>query len=694
MRIIMKSYISESFQSAVERLRLNDSTIMLAIASIIGIIGGFGAVGFRTLIGCIQAVSVGGSDNILERVIALPWYHKLFIPSLGGLIVGPLVYYFGRETRGHGVPEVMETVALRGGRIRSRVMFLKALVSAITIGTGGSVGREGPIVQIGSSLGSTIGQFLKMGQDKLRILVACGAAAGIAATFNAPIAGVLFAIEIIIGNYAIITLVPLIMSSVLATIIGRWYFGDIPAFEIPHYTLASGWEIGPYIFLGLASGVVAVVFVKLLYFLEDLANRPYLEKMKWARTPLILMIIGVMILQFPQIYGVGYDTITQVLKEDLTWQILLLLVPVKMLATSITLAAGGSGGIFAPSLFLGAVFGGSVGYVIEYLFPGVVGSPGAYAVVGMSAMVAATTHAPITAFMVIFEMTGDYKLILPLMICAILASFIASALKKDSIYTQKLTRRGIDLSKGMEVTVMQATRIGDVMKTDMVVLNESEKFNNLLQRVINENAINYYVVDETGKYRGYFTVHDVKEFLNEKSLASLIVAKDIVSSSPKLAVTMDATLADCMKKFSSYETEELPVIDNRDSAKLIGTASRRDIINVYNREILRQDSLGLKFIQGKLPGRSPAHSYVDLPEGCETNVIPVTKMMRGKTLKELDIRRHFNVTVVAINRRGERGERKVILPSPEEVLQVRDMLVVIGDSGALKNIREVYGIVT
>jgi CIC family chloride channel protein len=365
-----------------------------------------------------------------------------------------------------------------------------------------------------------------------------------------------------------------------------------------------------------------------------------------------------------------------------------------MLATSITLSAGGSGGVFAPSLFLGAVFGGLVGYMMEYFFPGVIGSSGAYAVVGMSAMVAATTHAPITAFMVIFEMTGDYKLILPLMMCSILASFIASAIKKDSIYTQKLTRRGVDLSKGMEVTIMQATRVSDVMKTDMVVLDESEKFNDLLQKVINENEINYYVVDKTRKYQGSFTLHDVKEFLNEKALASLIVAKDIVSSFPNLAVTMDATLADCMKKFSSYETEELPIIDNRDSAKLMGVASRRDIINVYNREILRQDSLGLKFIQGKLPGKSPAHSYVDLPEGCETNVIPVTEMMRGKTLRELDIRRHFNVTVVAINRRGDRGERMVIIPSPEETLQPRDMLVMIGDSGALKHVREAYGIMS
>jgi CIC family chloride channel protein len=690
----MKFDIYDSFQGIVDKLRLNDSTIMLALASVIGLIGGIGAVGFRTLIGLIQALAIGGSNHIPERVFALPWYHKLLLPSVGGLIIGPLIYYLGKETKGHGVPEVMEAVALRGGRIRSRVMFLKAFVSAVTIGTGGSVGREGPIVQIGSSLGSTIGQSLRLGQDKLRVLVACGAAAGIAATFNAPIAGVMFAVEIIIGNYAILTLVPLIMSSVLATIIGRWYFGDIPAFEIPRYTLSSGWEIGPYILLGLAAGVVAVGFVKLLYALEDLADRPFLGKLKWAKTPLILTIIGVMFLGFPQVYGVGYDTITQVLKGDIAWRILLLLVPIKMLATSITLSAGGSGGIFAPSLFLGAVFGGSFGYLMEYAFPGVVGAPSAYAVVGMSAMVAGTTHAPITAFMVIFEMTADYKLILPLMICSILASFIASALKRDSIYTQKLTRRGVDLSQGMEVTIMQATKVRDVMKTDMVVLNEGERFNDLLQRVINENEVNYYVVDKTRKYQGSFTIHDVKEFLNEKALASLIVAKDIVSSSPRLAVTMDATLADCMKKFGSYETEELPVIDNRESCTLMGTASRRDIINVYNREILRQDSLGLKFIQGKLPAKSPAHSYVDLPEGCETNVIPVTKAMRGKTLKDLNIRQNFNVTVVAINRRGDRGERTVILPSPDEILKIKDMLVVIGDGDALRLIREAYRIPT
>jgi len=371
---------------------------------------------------------------------------------------------------------------------------------------------------------------------------------------------------------------------------------------------------------------------------------------------------------------------------------LLLIVPVKMLATSITLAAGGSGGVFAPSLFLGAVFGGLFGTLMQTLFPGVITSPGAYAVVGMSAMVAGTTHATLTAFMVIFEMTGDYKLILPLMLCSILASFIASVLKKDSIYTMKLTRRGVDLSQGMEVSIMQTTRVQDVMSHDMVVLNESMGFNDLLQKVINSNAAYFYVKDDEGKYQGSFNVHDVKEILNEKSLVGVVVAKDLVPISLSPSIQMDATLAECMRKFSMYEMEELPVVDDKQSNRLIGKIGRRDILNIYNREILRQGSLGLKFIKGKLPETSSRQSYVDLPDGCELNVIPVTESMEERSLQELDIRHSYQVTVVAINRSGERGEREVLIPSPDEKLQRGDMLVVIGQGHALQYLKDAFNL--
>ncbi|MFC1852449.1 chloride channel protein [candidate division CSSED10-310 bacterium] len=671
-----------------DRLHLNENTVILLLAAVVGIIGGFGAIGFRELIGLIQTIALGNHENILVTVSALPWYKKLLLPVIGGLVVGPLIYYFGKETRGHGVPEVMEAVALRGGKIRSRVMFLKAFVSAVTIGTGGSVGREGPIVQIGSSLGSTLGQLLKVSRQRQKILVACGAAAGIAATFNAPLAGVLFSVEIILGNYAILTLMPLILSSVLATIVGRWYFGNVPAFEIPHYSLVSAWEIGPYIVLGIASGVVALAFIKVLYSLEDLADKIPLKD--WIKTPIIFSLIGFMVIFFPHIYGVGYDTITPVLKGEIIWYMLLLLVPIKMLATSISLAAGGSGGIFAPSLFIGAVFGGFFGTIMHFLFPEVVLNSGAYAVVGMSAVVAGATHAPITAFLVIFEMTGDYKLILPLMIGSILASAVASSRLKDSIYTMKLSRRGVDVSRGMEVSIMQATMVSDVMRQSMVVLHQATGFHDLLQKVIKANEACYYVVDDDKSYQGSFSIHDVKEIINEQSLAGLVVAKDLVSLTISPYILESATLAQCMRKFSMYDVEELPVVENETSMKLVGKVSRRDIITIYDREILRQGTLGLKYIQSKLPEKLPQQSYVDLPDGFEINLFTISGPLEGKTLQELDVRHKYGVTVIAINRRGERGEREVIIPEPNSVLKRGYILVVIGKISDLKKFKKLF----
>jgi CIC family chloride channel protein len=675
------------FNTITEKFHIDENTAVIIIASFIGIIGGIGAVGFRTLIEVLQTFTIGDHVNILQTVTELPWYKRLLLPVAGGFIVGPLVYYFGRETKGHGVPEVMEAVALRGGKIRPRVMFLKTFVSAVTIATGGSVGREGPIVQIGSSVGSAFGQWLGVSQDKLKILVACGAAAGIAATFNAPIAGVMFSVEIILGNYAIATLVPLIMSSVMATIIGRWYFGDIPAFEIPHYGLTSGWEIFPYILLGIMTGVLAVVFVRLLYGLENLADKIPLG---WVKTPLILFLVGLILLQFPQVYGVGYDTITQLLKGETVWYLLLMMLPIKMIATSLTLAAGGSGGVFAPSLFLGAVFGGLFGSVMQFLFPELVVSYGAYAVVGMSAMVAGTTHAPITAFLIIFELTGDYKLILPIMICSILATFIASLLKKDSIYTMKLTRRGVDLAKSAEVSIMQTTTVKDVMDTNVIPLNENTGFDDILEKVIHANELCYYVIDDNGKFQGSFNVHDVKEILNEQTLAGLVVAKDLVPISVNPSIGIDVNLAQCLKKFSLYDAEEIAVVDSESSGRFIGRIGRKEIMNLYNREILRQGTSGLKFIQSRLADKPTSQKYVNLPDGFETKLIRVGRLMHMKTMQELDLRRNYGVTVVAINRRSENGEREVIIPDHAAGLRVGDNLVVMGRVEDLKRLKDEF----
>jgi CIC family chloride channel protein len=408
----MKTQFFEKF-SNLKQIPANEHTIMVILAVIVGAAGGLGAVGFRYLISIFQTLAYGGENDLLQLVVNLPWYYRVTIPVIGGLIVGPLVYFFAREAKGHGVPEVMEAVAIKGGVIRKRVVVVKTLASAISISTGGSVGREGPIVQIGSAIGSALGQFMKVSADRMRILVGCGAAAGIAATFNAPIAGSMFALEIILGDFGLATFSPIVISSVVATAVSRAYLGDTPAFIVPVYELVSAWELPMYLFLGLFCALVGITFTKTLYRIEDLFDEiKFPEYLKGIIGGLFL---GVASLVFPQILGVGYGAIDMALMQQMAWWLLLVLVPAKILATSITIGSGGSGGIFAPSLFLGAMAGGVFGAVVHQLFPNITASPGAYSIVGMGAVVAATTHGPLAAILILFEMTGDYKIILPLM---------------------------------------------------------------------------------------------------------------------------------------------------------------------------------------------------------------------------------------------------------------------------------------
>ena len=379
----------------IKRFGVNDHLSISIIAVAIGVLGGYGAVLFRFAIRFFQNLFYSSGQEFMLIAESTPWYKILFMPALGGAVVGPIIYFWAREAKGHGVPEVMEAVALRWGHIRARVSAVKILASAISIGCGGSVGREGPIVQIGSAVGSTAGQVLRVSRDRLRTLVGCGAAAGIAATFNAPIAGVLFSVEILLGEFGVSTFSPIVLSSVTATTISRHYFGDFPAFIVPDYVVVSSWELLLYGVLGICAALIGVLFVLVLYRTEDLFDSiPIPEYIKPILGGLIM---GCMILFLPQTFGVGYEPINMALTDNMAATMLILLVFAKIMATSITIGGGMSGGIFAPSLFIGAMTGGFVGYVFHSFFPEITASSGAYALVGMGGLVAATTHAPITA---------------------------------------------------------------------------------------------------------------------------------------------------------------------------------------------------------------------------------------------------------------------------------------------------------
>ena len=581
----MNQPVASKKRLTLSELRTNEHTIMAALAVAVGLAGGFGAVGFRYLINFFQTLAYGSSDELLHVVLALPWYLKVWVPAAGGLVVGPLVYFFAREAKGHGVPEVMEAVALKGGVIRKRVVVVKSLASAISISTGGSVGREGPIVQIGSAIGSTLGQMLKVSQDRMRTLVGCGAAAGIAATFNAPIAGSMFALEVILGDFGLATFSPIVISSVVATAVSRAFLGDIPAFIVPAYELVSVWEFPMYMALGLFCAVVGVTFTKVLYKVEDLFDD--FKFPEYLKAIIGGVILGAGGLYFPEVLGVGYGGIDLALGQQLAWYLLLLLIVVKIMATSITIGSGGSGGIFAPSLFLGAMAGGFFGAVVHQWFPTVTASPGAYSIVGMGALVSATTHGPLAAMLILFEMTGNYKIILPMMLSCILSTIFAGMLMKDSIYTLKLARRGVDIREGKEVNVLRSMFVRDVMSHHVETISESSAVVEMAEFISKSKYNSFPVLDAAGKLTGILSFNDYSEAMFDEDLKDLVVAKDLASENVT-TVSADEDLYTALGKISRKDFSTMPVVSPADPTELVGIVTRRDIIGAYEKAVLKK----------------------------------------------------------------------------------------------------------
>ncbi len=558
---------------------------MAALAAIVGIAGGFGAIGFRYLIEFFQAVSYGSEGNLLELARATPWYFRMWIPALGGLVVGCLVYFLAREAKGHGVPEVMEAVTLRSGMIRKRVVFVKSLASAICIGTGGSAGREGPIVQIGAAIGSSIGQVLRVSAERVRTLVGCGAAAGIAATFNAPIAGSMFALEIVLGDFGLATFSPIVISSVAATVVSRHFLGDSPAFIVPAYQLVSAWELPLYVILGLFCALVAVTFTTLLYRAEDIFDNVKIPD--YLKPVIGGLILGLMGLLFPHVLGVGYPAIDLSLMQKLSWWVMFLLVAFKILSTSITIGSGGSGGIFAPSLFMGAMAGGFFGTMVHHIFPEVTASPGAYSIVGMGAVVSGTTHGPLSAILILFEMTGDYKIILPLMIACIIGSLASGQLLTDSIYTLKLARRGVNIKAGKEVNVLKSISVKDVMNPEVETIPENMTLGRLAEKISKSKYNSFPVVNSEGDLTGILTFVDYHDVAFDESLKDLVVAKEIATKNV-VTVSLDDNLYNTMEKITLKDFSILPVVSPDNPSQLLGTLTRRDIYSAYNKAVIKK----------------------------------------------------------------------------------------------------------
>jgi len=660
----------------------SDHSAMVWLAAIVGFGGGYSAYAFRMFIAWVQRASWRMPSFTLEGIRGHEPWQIILVPAVGGLIIGLIIRFFASEAKGHGVPEVMDAVMTKGGRIRARVVAAKLVASGVCIGTGGSVGREGPIVQIGSALGSSIGQVLRLGERRLKTLVGCGAAAGIAATFNAPIAGVLFAAEVILGDFAPAQLTPIVISSVTATIVSHRYFGHLPAFEVPHYSLVSPWELLIYAVLGLAAGLAALLFAKTLYAAEDFFDGPLKRIPGPARAMLGGLLIGVIALRFPEIMGVGYEAIELALREQLVWHTLLALALIKIAAVSITIGSGGSGGIFAPSLMIGAMLGGTVGAVAHTVWPDATATSGAYALVGAGAVVAAGTHAPLTAFMIIFEMSNDYEIILPLMLTCVIATLLATRLSEASLYTQKLIRRGLDVFRGRTLNVLSGSRVRDHMRRQIPTVKPDARLADCVAPFLQERHDSLFVVDDDWRLRGVITLADLSPILRSVGqLGKAVLAHDIMHENDFPTVGPEDRLDGVMRRFSSYR-HDIPVVEN---GVLVGVVRQQDVIDLYNEEVFKTGmaaSLTGTMGQAGAGARIPGAPDVALAE------IPVPASFIGRTCGDLDLRRRFGITVVMVKRR-EGSDHRIVnqVPDAEYRFNESGEMLALGSPENLKALR-------
>jgi chloride channel protein, CIC family len=654
----------EFLQRWRDSLRQLQATRLIILPCCTGALTGTATIVFVEMVDLVQWLAIGSTTLPLHVLPALSWYHVILVPAVGGLVLGPLVHFLAPEVQGHGVPAVIEAVMLGGGRIRRRVAAVKSLASAITIGAGGSVGREGPIVQIGAGVGSALGQFLRLPSEQLKTLAACGAGGGIAAVFNAPIAGAFFALEVITGNFAMASFGPVVLCSVMATVVSRAYFGDHPAFIVQPYRLESFAEIGLYAGLGVVAGVVSAVFVWVMDRFETLAARSPIPKM-W-RPAVGGLVLGVLILFVPNLYGVGYATMDGALSGKLPWALLALLVPAKIVATSLTLAAGGSGGVFQPSLYIGSVTGGLYGTVVHAMFPHMTAGPGAYALVGMAGVLSAATHSPITALLLLFEVTGDYAIVLPVMIVTTLASLVGRVLKRDSLYTLHFSRRGIDVQR-REDLIMRSHTVGEIMRPAGPIIRDRTPIDEIVHYFLDHEAQRAYVTDENARFVGTISIHDIK-MPHLLDLGPVVIASDVAETN-HYAVAPEHTLADSMDQFLASQDDELPVVDRE--GNLVGVVSRGDVLRVYSTELLRHEYLGVAAADGQ-NGKGRV-----LPRGNGVMVAAVATptWLRGRSLRDANLRSAYNLTVVAIRREAGGNDE---LPDPEEPLHAGEVLVVVG----------------
>lgn len=545
------------------------------------------------LIGLLTGLVIGVYDRALEYSNTLfgmqqgfslhefPHYYVIFMPALGGLVVGIISHFFIKKK--YGVGELIETVTLRGAKIKLKDAFLEVFTSIITISSGGALGKEAPGVVAGAGTGAFVGRILKSPERQLQTLLGCGAAGGIAAAFSAPLAGVVFVVEVIYGELETRTFIPIVISSVFATLVSSTLFG-VETIQISSFQLVSPYkELGLCLVLGLLAGIVSTILIKILYYIQDLFSEIRLHPV--FKPALGGLAVGAIGLFYPRVLGMGYNVIMDALNSNLAFNLLLILLLLKILAFSLTLGSGGSGGVIAPSLFTGAMLGGAFGTAANLLFPGTIAESGAYAMIGMGAVFAGTARAPLTAILILFEMTRDYSLILPLMFSCVLSNVMSNALHSESIFTEGLRRKGFKIRKGREVDIMESMLVKDAMVTHVQTVSEEKNVGTLIALMQASRHAGFPVLDSKGKLSGIVTLSDLRSKVKYGEVDKKI--GNISTRNVEVAYP-DETLETILKRLGSKQIGRIPVVDRQDRTKLLGLITRSDVVNSYNKKVIER----------------------------------------------------------------------------------------------------------
>jgi chloride channel protein, CIC family len=570
------------------KFRISENTFLIILAVAIGLLGGLGNYAFRKTIEFIHWAIVEQGMELFSISLDHWTPQRVLIalfPVVGGVLIIPFWIFFAADLK-RGFAGFLEKVNLRGAKLRPRPILTRGLGAAITLGTGGSAGQEGPIAMIGGAIGSQFGQLFKMSTDRLKVLVACGAAAGVAATFNAPIAGVFFAQEIVLlASFELSSFTSIVIASGMATVVSRALLGNVPELLAPAYRMHTPWELLLYVLLGLLIGSLAALFIDSHFRIKDCFKAIKLHPL--AKPALGGLLVGLIGIGFPQVFGNGYEFIGEVLLGRETWLLLGALVVVKAIATSITLGSGLPGGVFAPCLYLGAVAGGAFGQIMSLLFPDIVLTPGAYALVGMGAFLSAATHSPMTAIFLLFEITDSYEVIIPIMLTCVIGTAVARHFKKDSLETVELSRAGIDLESGKERNIMKSLKVGQVMAQEVEAVPENMTLGQFAEFTASTRHTNFPLVDAAGELTGIISVQDFMGVVFEPDLMDLVVVKELATLDV-ITVTEEDDLDRAMRCIGYRNIEQLPVVDQANPRRLVGIISRRDMVSAYNRALMNR----------------------------------------------------------------------------------------------------------